>query len=105
VHPESDEVDMRSCDKRLEMRLPSVERNRLSQAAQERSITVSELMRRALRSYLGMVEPLSPEDAMAVAALRRRINAIETRIDQGGYAGAMGDLAKARLDAQALLGR
>jgi len=97
---------MRSCDKRLEMRLPSTERNRLDQAAQERSITVSELMRRALRSYLGMAEPLSPDDALAVAALRRRINAVEARIDQGGgYAGAMGDLAKARLDAQALLGR
>jgi predicted DNA-binding protein len=96
---------MRLCDRRLEMRLPSAERSRLDQAAQERGITNSELLRRALRAYLGMAERLSPEDALAVTALRRRINEIEARIDQGGYAGAKGDLAKARVDAQALLGR
>ena len=90
---------MRSCDQRLEIRLPAAERSRLGQAAEERGITNSELTRRALRSYLGMAERLSSEDASAVATLRRRINAIEARY------GASGDLAQARADAQRMLGR
>ncbi|HEV7416295.1 MAG TPA: ribbon-helix-helix protein, CopG family [Tianweitania sediminis] len=90
---------MRSCDKRLEIRLPSEEKAAAEHAADKRGITVSELIRRSLRNHLGMQEPLSLEDRITVAALRRRINTIEARF------GRSDDLAQARADAQMMLDR
>lgn len=90
---------MRSCDSRLEIRLPSREKSVAEHAADERGITVSELIRRSLRGHLGMQEPLSVEDRITIAALRRRINAIESRY------GRSDDLAQARADAQTMLSR
>lgn len=90
---------MRSCDSRLEIRLPSREKSAAEHAADEKGITVSELIRRSLRGHLGMQEPLSVEDRITIAALRRRINAIEARY------GRSDDLAQARADAQTMLGR
>lgn len=95
---------MRSCDKRLELRLPAREKNTLLRAAEEQGITVSALIRRAVRGHLAMPEPLAEEDAITVAALRRRINQIEARIGSGD-ARLAADLGQARRDAQALLGR
>lgn len=92
-------MDMRSCDKRLEIRLPDREKTAAERAADERGISVSELMRRSLRGHLGMQEPLNVEDRITLAALRRRINAIEARY------GRSDDLAQARADAQTMLGR
>lgn len=65
----------------------------------ERGISVSALIRSALRSHLKRPLPLSSDDAHAVASLRRRINAIKVRH------GRSDDLAQARADAQMLLGR
>ena len=90
---------MRSYDKRLELRLPAEDKTAVERAAKEQGISVSTLMRSALRSHLKRHEPLSSGDAIAVAALRRRINAIEARY------GCNVDLAQARSDAQTLLGR
>jgi metal-responsive CopG/Arc/MetJ family transcriptional regulator len=92
-------MDMRSCDKRLEIRLPTREKSAVEEAADKRAITVSELMRRALRSYLAMKQPLSTDDRIAVATLRRHINAIEATY------GSSDALVQARADVQAMLGR
>lgn len=96
---------MLSCDQRLEIRLPGREKNAAVRAAEERGITISELMRRSLRGHLAMHGPLAEEDAMSVAALRRRINQLEARLNDGDRIGVASDLVKARLVAQALLGR
>lgn len=96
---------MRSCDKRFEMRLPAREKDAAEALAQTKCITVSELLRRALRAYAQIPEPLGEEDRVSVANLRRRINAIENRLNAAPTAGIAADLAKARADAQALLGR
>lgn len=96
---------MRGCDKRLEIRLPSREKAAAERAAEERGITVSELLRRSLRGHLSIPEPLSEEDAIAVTGLRRRINLLEARLDTGDRIGVATGLAQARQDAQALLGR
>lgn len=96
---------MSSCDKRFEMRLPAREKNTAEAIAQAKGITVSELLRRALRAYTNMPEPLTEEGRICVAALRRHINQIEARIGAGGDTGLAADIAEARNDAQALLGR
>lgn len=96
---------MKTCDGRLEVRLPGREKDQTILQARQRKTTVSELTRRALRAYLKLPEPLPPGEALAVVALRRRINALELRIDKGGQAGIANDLARARADAQSLLGR
>lgn len=96
---------MRSCDKRFEMRLPEREKNAAEAMAERQGVTVSELLRRALRAYANLPEPLGEEDRISVASLRRRINLIECRIDVGDVAGIAADLKQARTDAQALLGR
>ncbi|MBF0677896.1 MAG: ribbon-helix-helix protein, CopG family [Devosia sp.] len=90
---------MRSNDKRIELRLPAEDKAAAERAAQERGISVSALIRSALRSHLKRPQPLSSDDAHAVASLRRRINSIEARH------GRTDDLAQARADAQMLLGR
>ena len=90
---------MRSCDKRLEIRLPSREKSAAEHAADVKGITVSELIRRSLRGHLGMQEPFSVEDRITISTLRRRINEIEARF------GRSDDLAQARADAQTMLGR
>lgn len=90
---------MRSCNKRLELRLPADDKTAVERAAQERDVSVSALIRTALRAHLKRPQPLSSDDAHAVAALRRRINAIESRH------GHSDDLAQARADAQTLLRR
>lgn len=96
---------MRSCDTRFEMRLPEREKHAAEIMAQDRGITVSELLRRALRAYAALPEPLDEEGRMSVAALRRRINAIEDRIGTGADSTITADLGQARADAQTLLGR
>lgn len=90
---------MRSNDKRLEIRLPAEDKDAVETAARERGISVSALLRGTLRSHLKRPQPLSFDDAHAVASLRRRINAIESRH------GRSDDLVQARADAQMLLGR
>lgn len=96
---------MRSCDMRLELRLPAREKTTLMRAAEAQGVTVSALIRRAVRGHLSMPEPVSQEDAITIAGLRRRINQIEARIGGGHYAGLASDLGQVRQDAQALLGR
>lgn len=90
---------MRSNDKRMELRLPAEDRAAAEHAAKDRGISVSALIRSALRSHLKRPQPLSSDDAYAVASLRRRINSIEARH------GRTDDLVQARVDAQMLLGR
>jgi hypothetical protein len=96
---------MRSCDKRFEMRLPEQEKRAAEIMAQTKGITVSELLRRALRAYAVMPESLGRGDRLSVAALRRRINAIESRLEASTNAGVAADLVQARAHAQALLRR
>ncbi|MBJ6987271.1 hypothetical protein [Devosia sp. MC521] len=96
---------MRSCNKRFEMRLPEWEKHTAETMAQSRGITVSELLRRALRAHAGLPEPLGEEDRNSIVALRRRINAIESRLEAGDVAEIAADLMQARADAQALLRR
>ena len=96
---------MRSCDKRFEMRLPTREKDAAETMAQTKGITVSELLRRALRAYAGLPEPLGDEDRISVAGLRRRINAIESRVEAGNIAGIAADLMQARTEAKTLLAR
>ena len=96
---------MPSCNKRFEMRLPAREKNAAEGLAQDKGITVSELMRRALRAYAQRPEPLTDQGRMDVAALRRRINQIESRAGVGGGNGLAADIAQARQDAQALMSR
>ena len=83
----------------MELRLPADDKAAAERAAKERGISVSALIRSALRSHLKRPLPLSSDDAYAVASLRRRINAIEARH------GRADDLAQARADARTLLGR
>lgn len=96
---------MRLCDKRFEMRLPAREKNAAESYAAERGITVSELLRRALRVYLDIPEPLAVEARQCVADLRRRINEMEARAIKGGDATLGTDIARARDDTAALMGR
>lgn len=96
---------MRSCDKRFEMRLPAEEKHAAETMALNKGVTVSELLRRALRAYVNLPEPLGEEDRLSVAALRRRINHIESRLDAGDVAGIAADLMQARADTRMLLGR
>lgn len=96
---------MRSCDKRFEMRLPAQEKDAAETMAQDRDITVSELIRRSLRAYAGMTEPLTEEGRICVAALRRRVSQLEARLDNGNSIGVAADLRQARDDAQSLLVR
>lgn len=90
---------MRSNDVRMELRLPAEDKAAAERAAKERGISVSGLIRSALRSHLKRPQPLASDDAYAVASLRRRINSIEARM------GRSDDLAQARADAHKLLGR
>lgn len=83
----------------MELRLPAEDKAAAELAAQERGISVSALIRSALRSHLRRPQPLSSDDAYAIAILRRRINSIEARH------GRTDDLMQARADAQTLLGR
>jgi hypothetical protein len=83
----------------MELRLPASDKATAERAAQERGISVSALIRSALRSHLRRPQPLSSDEAHAVASLRRRINAIESRH------GRTDDVVQARADAQLLLGR
>ena len=96
---------MRSCDKRFEMRLSAEEKIAAETMALNKGVTVSELLRRALRAYAKLPEPLGEEDRITVAALRRHINRLETRLDAGDVVGIAADLMQARADARALLGR
>jgi len=96
---------MRRCDKRFEMRLPAQEKATAEAMALVKGITVSELLRCALRAYANMPEPLTEEDRIAVASLRRRINQIEARTDAVGKTEFVADIAQARGDAQALPAR
>ncbi|WP_108460655.1 ribbon-helix-helix protein, CopG family [Devosia naphthalenivorans] len=90
---------MRSNDVRMELRLPAEDKAAAERVAKERGISVSALIRSALRSHLKRPQPLSSDDAHAVASLRRRINAIEARH------GRTDDLVQTRADVQMLLGR
>lgn len=101
MHPLEAErrLGMRSNDMRMELRLPAEDKAAAERAARERGISVSALIRSALRSHLNRPQPLSCDDAYAVASLRRRINAIESRH------GRTDDLAQVRADAQTLLRR
>ena len=96
---------MRTCDKRLEVRIPEREKSAAEAMADSKGVTVSELMRRALRSYTGLPEPLDEAESTCVAGLRRRINVLEARLNGGDGVGVDAGLAQARADAQALLGR
>lgn len=94
---------MRKCDKRLEMRLSERDKEAAEAMAEGRGITVSELIRRALRAYAGQVEPLTAEGRACIAALRRRVNALETRLDDGDVVGVAAGLRQARDDAKTLM--
>ena len=98
---------MRKCDKRLEMRLPEMEKAAVEHMAADQGITVSELIRRALRTYAGRPEPLTKEGSACVAALRRRVNALETLVVDGNSedVAATAGLRQARADANTLLRR
>lgn len=96
---------MRRCDKRLEMRLPEQEKYAAETMAESRGVTVSELIRRALRAYAGLPQPLNEESRSCVAALRHRVNALEARLENGDRGDVAAGLRQAREDAQALLGR
>ena len=93
---------MRSCDRRFEMRLPQQEKAGAEIAASREGITVAELMRRALRAYLRLPEPLHQEALAAVVELRRQVNEIEARAGHGELAA---DIDKARSFAKDLLRR
>lgn len=105
VHLQDKRWTMRKCDKRLEMRLPEREKEATEAMAEGRGITVSELIRRALKAYAGQAEPLSAEGRACIAALRRRVNALEARLGNGDGVDVAVGLRQAHDDAQALLGR
>lgn len=96
---------MRKCNKRLETRLSEREKNDAEAMAESRGVTVSELVRRSLRAYAGLSNPLTEESRTCVAALRHRVNALEARLESGDRRGVAAGLRQAREDAQALLGR
>lgn len=93
---------MRSCDRRFEMRLPHREKDGAEVAALREGITVAELMRRALRAYLRMPEPLHQDAVADVVELRRQVNEIEARNGHGELAA---DIERARAFAKDLLRR
>lgn len=93
---------MRSCDCRFEMRLPMREKNGAEIAARREGVTVAEVMRRALRMYLKLPEPLHQEGMAAVVELRRRVNEIEA---SGNHRGSDADIAGVRAMTKELLGR
>ena len=97
-------------NERLQIRVTSADKAALAERAEAEGITLSMLLRRGLRLALGQPVRLNGDDALEVVALRRRINAISSRLDlierQAPEAIAMrADIAQARADAQALLGR
>ncbi|OAM79646.1 CopG family transcriptional regulator [Devosia elaeis] len=87
------------------MRLPEQEKYAAETMAESRGVTVSELIRRALRAYGGLPQPLNEENRSCVAALRHRVNALEAQLESGDLMGVAAGLRQAHEDAQALLGR
>lgn len=103
------EVNAMACNVRFEMRLPDTEKAALVDYAKGRGSPVSKVVRRGIRMATGQREPLTEVEVLEVIALRKRISAIEARVDamlSGSAAATMrADLARTRDDAQALLGR
>ena len=99
------------CDDRLEVRLPS-ENNSIveEKAAREEGVSVSSIIRRAIRAVTGQRPPLTLQQAQHMVMLRRRLNAIEDSLTRLGLSAAelasvQADLARARKGVQSLLGR
>ncbi|MFD1941450.1 hypothetical protein [Paradevosia shaoguanensis] len=97
------------CNRRLELRLPDREKAVLHDYAKAQGVPVSTIVRRGIRAMTGMREPLNETQMLEVVALRKRISAIEARVNaalSGSVAAdALADLSMARKDAQTALGR
>lgn len=99
-----------SCDDRIEVRIPGGDKAALTLRANAEGVTLSMLLRRAARLLMGQPLRLEAQQALEVMALRRRINAIDARLEAMGIvtpamAAIQADLAQAHVDAQTLLGR
>ena len=108
MHPEGRGNAM-GCNSRLELRIPDAEKAVLCDYAKARGVPVSNIVRRDIRAVTGQREPLTEAQALEVVALRKRISAIEARVN-ASLSGPMAvqtlaDLSRARHDAQAALGR
>lgn len=98
------------CDDRLEVRIPSEEKSVVEEKAREEGVSVSTIIRRAIRTITGQRPPLSLEQAQHMVILRRHLNAIEDSLNRLGLGAAelasvQADLARARKGVQSLLGR
>lgn len=96
-------------DSRLEVRVTDALQTKLAQRAKAEGISKSDVVRRGLRMVLGLPVRLPDEDCIEITHLRRRINAILSRVDAlpqtAETMAARADLTAAHADAQALLRR
>jgi hypothetical protein len=109
VHPRREGHAM-LCDDRLEVRLPSEDKSIVEEKAREEGVSVSTIIRRAIRAVTGQRPPLTLEQAQHMVMLRRHLNAIEDSLNRLGLSAAalasvQADLALARKGVQSLLGR
>jgi Ribbon-helix-helix protein, copG family len=109
VHPRREGHNM-LCDDRLEVRIPSDEKSVVEERAREEGVSVSTIIRRAIRAITGQRPPLTLEQAQHMVLLRRHLNAIEDGLNRLGLSAAelapvRSDLARARRGVQSLLGR
>ena len=109
VHPRREAKSM-LCDDRLEVRIPSDEKSVVEERAREEGVSVSTIIRRAIRAITGQRPPLTLEQAHHMVMLRRHLSAIEDSLNRLGLSAAelasvQSDLARARKGVQSLLGR
>lgn len=96
------------CSDTIQVRLSKAEKQALARHAVARGITISKLVRDAVKTELGQPIPVTGGEALAVVALRRYINVLEeqlgaARTDEQRRAVKVG-LAAARRQASEMLG-
>lgn len=96
-------------NRRLEFRISDLEKALLYDYAKAQGVPVFTIIRRGTRAVTGQRELLNETQMLEVVALRKRISAIEARVNaalSGSVAvNALADLSVARKDARVALGR
>lgn len=99
------------CDERLELRVTGSDKRRLRHRAKEMGISLSALLRRALKIALGDPAALTQDGVAEMGSFRRRLNALEALVERlssqdGDVAVQLrADIHQMRIDMQRTLGR
>ncbi|HDZ75679.1 MAG TPA: hypothetical protein ENH55_23535 [Aurantimonas coralicida] len=99
-----------SVDGRIELRITTADKAALNKRAEAEGVTLSTLLRRGIRSVLGLPVRLEGDDAIEVVTLRRRVNALAAQLEDVGRTGTeisaiRRGFAQVHADTHSLLGR